>query len=75
MRTVCGSKALNKFHTFEGSQYFSPDLREKKQLSYEISKERIIAIASVVGLDNLSSNIQIIILCLITKFIFKYKSP
>ena len=29
MRTVCGSKTFNKFPTFEGSQYFSPDLREK----------------------------------------------
>ena len=29
MRTVYGSKALKKFQTFEGSQNFSPDLREK----------------------------------------------
>ena len=55
MRTVCDSKVLNKFQTFEEGQYFSPDLTEKKQLTYEISKKRRIAIASVVGLDNLSS--------------------
>ena len=75
MRTVCGSKALNKFQTFEGSQYFSSELREKKQLTYKISKEIRVAIASVVGLDNLSSNLQIIILRVTTKLIFKYKSP
>ena len=75
MRTVCGSKALNKLQTFEGSQYFSPDLREKKKkLACKISKERRIAIASVVRLDNLGSNLRIIILPLITKLIFKYKS-
>ena len=50
MRIVCGSKALNKFQTFEGSQYFPPDLRE--QFTYKISKERRITIASVMGLDN-----------------------
>ena len=32
MRTVFGSKAFNKFQTFEGFQYFSPDLREKDSL-------------------------------------------
>ena len=48
MRTACGSKALNKFRTSERSQYFSPDLREKKLLTYKISKERRIAIASAV---------------------------
>ena len=32
MRTVCSSKTFNKFQTFEGSQYFSPDLREKGSL-------------------------------------------
>ena len=74
MRTVCGSKALNKFQTFEWSQYFSPDLRQK-QLTYKISKERRIAIASVAGLDNLSSNLGIIKLYLITELMFKYKSP
>ena len=75
MRTACGSKTLNKFQTFEGSQSFSPDLREKKQFTYKISKERRIAIASIVGLENLKSNVRIIILRLITKLIFKYKSP
>ena len=48
---------------------------DKKAAYYKISKERIIVIASVVGLDNLISNLQIIILFLITKLIFKYKSP
>ena len=66
MTTVCGSKAVNKFQTFEESL---------KQLTYKISKERRVAIASVVGLGNLSSNLRIIILLLITKLIFKYKSP
>ena len=28
MRTVCGRKTFDSFQTFEGSQYFSPDLRE-----------------------------------------------
>ena len=32
MRTVCGNKTFNKFETFERSQYFSPDLREKDSL-------------------------------------------
>ena len=35
---------------------------DKKQLTYKISEERRIAIASVVRLDNLSSNLRIIIL-------------
>ena len=74
MRTVCGSKAFNKFQTFEGSQYFSPDLRSKTAY-YKISKERRIAVASVVGLDNQSLNSRIIKLLLITKLIFKYKFP
>ena len=46
----------------------------KKQLTHKISKEKRIAIASVVELDNLSSNLRIIILRLITNLIFKYKS-
>ena len=32
MRAVCGSKTFNKLQTFEGSQYFSLDLREKDSL-------------------------------------------
>ena len=32
MRTVCGSKTFNNFQTFEGSQSFFPDLREKCSL-------------------------------------------
>ena len=71
MRTVCGSKALNKFQTFEGS--FSLLILDKKQLTCKISNERRVVMASVVGLDNLSSNLRIIILRLITKLIFKYK--
>ena len=47
---------------------------EKKQLTYKISKETRIFIASVVGLDHLSSNLPFIILLLITKLIFKYNS-
>ena len=39
---------------------------DKKQLTYKVSKGRRIAKAGVVGLDNLSSNLRIIILCLIT---------
>lgn len=29
---ICGNKTLNKFQTFEGSQYFSADIREKDTL-------------------------------------------
>ena len=47
---------------------------DKKQFTYKISKEKRIIIASAVGLDHLSSNLRIIILRLITKLIFKYKS-
>ena len=32
MRTLSGSKALNKFQAFERSQYFSPDLSDKNSL-------------------------------------------
>ena len=42
-------------------------LDKKKQFTYKILKERRIALASVVGLDNLSSNSRIIILLLIKK--------
>ena len=48
---------------------------EKKTTYHKISKERIIAVTSVVKLDNLSSNLRIIILRLITYLIFKYMSP
>ena len=65
MRTVCDSKALNKFQTCEGVSTFLLIL-DKKQLSDKISEERRIVIASVVGLDNLSSNLRIIILRPIT---------
>ena len=39
MRTVCGSKSFNKFQTFERSQYFSPDLREKDSLFIRFQKK------------------------------------
>ena len=45
--------------------YFSSDLREQGSLLGISSKNRV-TIASVVGLDHLSSNLQVIILCLIT---------
>ena len=38
-------------------------------------KESVVAIASVVDLDNLSSNLQIALLHLITQLIRKYKFP
>ena len=62
MRNVYGSKTFNKFQIFEGRQHFSPDLREKRQLTYKILKECRVAIANVVGLVDLSSIVQIIIL-------------
>ena len=74
MGTVCASKGLKKLQNFEGSHCLSPDLREKKQPTYKNSKERSIAIASVLGLDNLSSYLWIMILGFITKLIFKYES-
>ena len=55
--------AIYKFQTFEESQYILLILKKK---TAKISKERRIAIASVVGLDNLSSNLRIIMLCVIT---------
>ena len=39
MRTACGSKSLNKFQTFEGTQYFSPDLREKNRLHIRFQRK------------------------------------
>ena len=68
------AKLLTNFKHLKGVSTF-PLILYKKQLTYKISKERRIAIASVVGLDNLSSYLQIIILHLITKLIFKHKSP
>ena len=50
MRVACGSKALNKFKTSEGNQYFSTDLRTKNSLRAIFP----IATASVVRLDDLS---------------------
>ena len=61
MRTVCGRKTFNKFQTFERCQHFSP-YHKKKSASYKVLKEIKAAIASVVGLVYLSSNLQIIIL-------------
>ena len=68
------AKLLTNFKHLKGVSTFLLIL-DKKQLTYKISKERRIAIASVVGLDNLTSNLRITILRLITKLIFKYKSP
>ena len=59
-------QAPYQISNIEESQDFSCDFRYKKQLTYKISKERRIAIASVVGLDNLSLNLWIIILRFIT---------
>ena len=64
---------LTNFKHFKGVSTFLLILK-KKQLTYKISKKRIV-IASVVGLDHLSSNLRIIILRLVIKPIFKYKSP
>ena len=66
------AKLLTNFKHLKGVSTFLLIL-DKKRLTDNISKERRIAISSVVGLDNLSSNLRIIILGLITKFIFKYK--
>ena len=65
---------LTNFKHLKGVSTFLLIL-DKKQLTYKISKERRIAIASVVELDNLSSYLQIIIWRLTTKLIFKCKSP
>ena len=70
------AKLLTNFKHLKGFSTFFLILDKKNSLAtYKISKERGIATASVVGLDNLSSNLQIIILRLIIKLIFKYKSP
>ena len=68
------AKLLKNFKNLKGVSTFFLIL-DKEQLAYKISKEKRIAIASGVGFDNLSSNLQIIILRLISKLIFKYKSP
>ena len=59
------AKLLTNFKHVRGVSTFLLIL-DKKQLSDKISKEKRIAIASVVGLDNLSSNLRIIILRSIT---------
>ena len=66
------AKLLTNFKHLKGISTFLLIL-DKEQLTYKISEERRRAIASSVGLDNLSSYLQIIILSL--KPIFKYKSP
>ena len=68
------AKLLTNFKHLKGVSTFFLILEKKKKLTCKISKERRIAIASVVRLDNLGSNLRIIILPLITKLIFKYKS-
>ena len=47
MKTVRGSKTFNKFQTTEGTQYFSDDLRKKRQLAHRKLKKGRIPIASV----------------------------
>ena len=39
MRTVSGSKTFNNFQTFDGSQYFSLDLRKKDSLFIAFQKK------------------------------------
>ena len=68
------AKLLKNFKHLKGVSTFLLIL-DKKQFTYIISEERRIAIACVVGLHNLSSNLWIIILRSITYLIFKYKSP
>ena len=66
------AKLLTNFKHLQGVSAFLLIL-DKKQLTYKISKERRVAIASVVRFDNMSSNLRK--LRLITKLIFKNKSP
>ena len=67
-----GAKLLTNFKHLKGVSTFLAILN-RKQFTYKILKERRIAIASVVGLDNLGSNLQIIILHSINWLIFKYR--
>ena len=60
------AKLLINFKHLKGVSTFLLIL-DKKQLTYKISNERRMAIASVVGLDNQSLSLRIIISCLITK--------
>ena len=39
MRVICGRKTLIKFQTFEGSQYFSPDLRRNDGFFIRVQRE------------------------------------
>ena len=59
------AKLLANFKHLKGVSTFLL-ISVKKTTYYKISKERRIAITSVVKLDNLSSNLRIIILRLIT---------
>ena len=59
------AKLLTNFKHLKGISTFLLIL-DKKHLTYKISNERRVAIASVVGLDNLSLNLWIIILRSIT---------
>ena len=56
---VIEKRSFANFQTFERSRHFSPYLRA----SYKILQKIRAAVASVVGLVYLSSNLQIIILC------------
>ena len=68
------AKLLTNCKPLKGVNTFLLILEKENQLTYNISKERRIALASVVGLDNLNSDLRIILLRSITKLIFKYNS-
>ena len=55
------AKLLTSFKHLKGVSTFLLIL-DRKRLTYKISKERRIAIANMLGLDNVSSNLRIIIL-------------
>ena len=67
------AKLLTNFKHLKGFSTFLLIL-DKKQLTYKISKERRTTTASAVGVDNLISNLWIILLRLIATLISKYKS-
>ena len=60
-----GAKPLKKFKHLKGVSTFLP-IWDRKRFIYKILKERRIATASAVGLDNLISNLWIITLRSIT---------
>ena len=60
------ARLLKNFRYLKGVSTFLLIL-DKKQFTYKISKERRIAIANVVGFDNLSTNLRMILLHLSPK--------